>query len=142
VDLLCGVLSGSSYGDDVHNLGRDVPEGEVAAPRVGHFFMALDIERFMPLAEFEARAQGFVDMVRATPKALDQERIFLPGEKEEERTRLHRAGAAAQRGRAGAGHAAPRGGRPWLIRWTSPSWGVALWGARWPWRCPSSPAAP
>ncbi len=89
VDLLCGVLSGSGYGDDVHNLKREVPEGEVAAPRVGHFFMALDIEKFMPLAEFEARAQGFVDMVRENPKALDQERVFLPGEKEQERTRLH-----------------------------------------------------
>lgn len=90
VDLLCGVLSGSAYGDDVHNLKAEVPEGEIAAPRVGHFMMALDIEKFMPLAAFEARAQGFVDMVRDNPKALDQERIFLPGEKEEERTRLHR----------------------------------------------------
>jgi len=89
VDLLCGVLSGSGYGDDVHNLKREVPEGEVPAPRVGHFFMALDIERFMPLADFEARAQDFVDRVRESPKALDRERIFLPGEKEEERTRLH-----------------------------------------------------
>jgi len=89
VDLLCGVLSGSSYGDDVNNLKREVPEGEVAGPRVGHFFMALDIKSFMPLAEFEARAQGFVDMVRANPKALDREQIFLPGEKEEERSRLH-----------------------------------------------------
>jgi L-2-hydroxycarboxylate dehydrogenase (NAD+) len=89
VDLLCGVLSGSAYGHDVHNLKREVPAGEIAAPRVGHFFMVLDIEKFMPLAEFEARAQGFVDMVRSNPKALDQEQVFLPGEKEEERTRLH-----------------------------------------------------
>lgn len=89
VDLLCGVLSGSAYGDDVHNLKREVADGEIAAPRVGHFFMALDIEKFMPLEVFEARAQGFVDMVRDNPKALDKEHIFLPGEKEEERTRLH-----------------------------------------------------
>ncbi len=89
VDLLCGVLSGSAFGEDVHNLKAEVPEGEIAAPRVGHFFMALDLERFMPLALFEARAQDFAEMVRRNPTAVDQERIFLPGEKEQERARLH-----------------------------------------------------
>jgi LDH2 family malate/lactate/ureidoglycolate dehydrogenase len=92
VDVLCGVLSGSAYGWDVDNLDRPVPEGEIAAPRVGHFFMAMDIARFMPLDRFRARLDGLVTMLKESLKALDQTTIYIHGEKEAIRAALHETG--------------------------------------------------
>ncbi|MFH2008959.1 MAG: Ldh family oxidoreductase [bacterium] len=92
VDLLCGVLSGSAFGLDVHNLSREAEDGEIVAPRVGHFFLAADISRFMPLATFEQRVDDFADMITGSRKALDQERIFMPGEKEDLRAQAHETG--------------------------------------------------
>lgn len=89
VDMLCGVLSGSAFGSDVNNLKREVPEGEIAAPRVGHFFLALDPERFMSSEELQQRVSDFQTMLRDSPKALDQTTIFIHGEKERIRAAMH-----------------------------------------------------
>jgi LDH2 family malate/lactate/ureidoglycolate dehydrogenase len=89
VDVLSGVLSGSAFGPDVHNLGREVANGERATPRVGHFFMALDVGRFMPIARFEERMDELMTIITQSPKALDAERIFIHGEKEFIRAELH-----------------------------------------------------
>lgn len=86
VDVLCGVLSGSAFLDDVHNLKREVAPGEVAAPRVGHFFLALDAGRFMPIDRFEQRMDELAERLRDSPKAADQDAILLHGEKEFRRT--------------------------------------------------------
>ena len=86
VDVLCGVLSGSAFLDDVHNLKREVPEGEIAAPRVGHIFMAVDVGRFQPIEAFEQSMDEFIDRLKASPKAVDQDEILVAGEKEWRRT--------------------------------------------------------
>jgi LDH2 family malate/lactate/ureidoglycolate dehydrogenase len=86
VDILSGVLSGSAFGPDVHNLKRETHPGQVAAPRVGHFFMSVDIARFMPIDEFKQRMDDLIELVRESPRALDQDRIFIHGEKEYLRT--------------------------------------------------------
>jgi LDH2 family malate/lactate/ureidoglycolate dehydrogenase len=86
VDILSGVLSGSAFGPDVHNLERDTPLGQVASPRVGHFFMAFDIARFMPIDEFKRRMDDLIELAKDSPRALDQDRIFIHGEKEYLRT--------------------------------------------------------
>lgn len=89
VDMLCGVLSGSAYGSDVNNLKRDVGPGEVAAPRVGHFFMALDPARFMPPEALQARVTAFSAMLRESPKAGGEKRIYIHGEKESIKSQVH-----------------------------------------------------
>jgi LDH2 family malate/lactate/ureidoglycolate dehydrogenase len=89
VDVLCGVLSGSAFGLDVDNLRRAPQPGETVAPRVGHFFLALDIARFMPVAEFGARLTELVGVLKNSRKALDRSTIYVPGEKEQARARLH-----------------------------------------------------
>lgn len=88
VDVLCGVLSGSAYGPDVDNVHQAKP-GEVPAPRVGHFFLALDVARFMPLAEFRRRLADLFRMLKESRKATDANEIYIHGEKEQIRTRLH-----------------------------------------------------
>jgi len=92
VDVLCGVLSGSAFGLDVDNLAGPAAVAAGAAPRVGHFFMAIDIARFMPLEEFGKRLDGLFSMLRSSKHALDQATIYVHGEKEQIRTMLHEGG--------------------------------------------------
>lgn len=89
VDVLSGVLSGSAFGVDVDNVRGPAAPGQVRAPRVGHFFLALDVERFMPLEEFRDRLASLFAMLKASRKALDKSEIYIHGEKEQVRTRLH-----------------------------------------------------
>ncbi len=89
VDVLCGVLSGSAFGLDVSNLQRTPRPGETVAPRVGHFFLAMDIAPFMPVAEFRERLAELARMLKDSPKALDRSTIYIHGEKEQTRAGLH-----------------------------------------------------
>jgi LDH2 family malate/lactate/ureidoglycolate dehydrogenase len=89
VDILTGVLSGAAYGPDVHNLKRPMPDGQLATPDVGHFFLAMDVSRFMPLETFEDRLDDLIDRLKDSKKALDQEAIFFHGEQSWARTRAH-----------------------------------------------------
>jgi LDH2 family malate/lactate/ureidoglycolate dehydrogenase len=93
VDVLCGVLSGSAFGPDVDNVTRKAQPGEMVASRVGHFFLAIDIARFMPLNEFSTRLAELFGVLKNSRKALDRSTIYIHGEKEQTRARLHeRAG--------------------------------------------------
>lgn len=75
IDLICGLLSGSKYGRDLLTFHKPIgPTG------VGAMFMAVDIGRFMPLARFETLANKYAEAIRNSQKAVDVERIFLPGE--------------------------------------------------------------
>lgn len=90
VDILTGVLSGAGYGpdvDDVHGAG-----GGRATPNVGHFFLAMDVARFMPLATFEARMDDLIGRIKGSRKALGQETIWIHGEKEFEMAECHLTG--------------------------------------------------
>jgi len=89
VDVLAGVLSGSAFGADVDNVRGAPGSGPGSAPRVGHFFLALDIARFMPLEEFRDRLAALFAMLKDSRKALDKSVIYIHGEKEQARTRLH-----------------------------------------------------
>ncbi len=89
VDMLCGVLSGSAYGREVHHLKREVAPGQIAAPRVGHFFMAIDPARFMSSQELQQRVRDFSAMLRESPTAEGEERIYIHGDKERIKGRMH-----------------------------------------------------
>jgi len=80
IDILAGMLSGSQYGPAVKTFHQPLgPTG------VGVFTMAIDIERFMPLLQFQALMQAYASSIRASKKAEGVERIFLPGEIEAEK---------------------------------------------------------
>jgi L-2-hydroxycarboxylate dehydrogenase (NAD+) len=89
VDILCGVLPGAGYATGVY------PKDESGKPlpaNIGHFFGALMVDGFRPLAEFEDSMDDIVGGLRSSAKAESQERIYIHGEKEfettEERMRL------------------------------------------------------
>ena len=76
VDIFSGVLSGSGFGT-----GVDIKDGKHFAC-TGHFFMAVNVEAFRPLAEFKKDMDELILQLKNSPKALGQNRIFIAGEKE------------------------------------------------------------
>jgi len=76
VDILCGVLSGASFGKAVGN------PGENRGANVGHFFMAFRVDNFRPLEEFKADMDSLIRQLKDAPKAEGQDRIYIHGEKE------------------------------------------------------------
>jgi LDH2 family malate/lactate/ureidoglycolate dehydrogenase len=80
VDVLSGLLSGSQFGPNVKTFHEPLgPTG------IGVFFMAIDIERFMPLREFMGLMTSYAESVKKTKKAKDVSQIYLPGEIEHEK---------------------------------------------------------
>ena len=81
VEILAAVLSGASITHDVKKwLGdTDVPPG------TGHGFIAIDVRKIAPLAEFKQRMDQMIRDIKTAPKAKGSARIWLPGEKEWER---------------------------------------------------------
>jgi len=61
--------------------------GQKVPFRVGHFFMAINIESFTPLEEFKATTSGILRDLRGSTKAPGRERIYTAGEKEVENAR-------------------------------------------------------
>ena len=88
VDVLCGVLSGALYADQVYPLGEQPqPAG------LGHVFGAIRVDAFRPLGDFAASMDDLQRRLKDAPKAEGQERIYIHGEKEfEEAERRAQAG--------------------------------------------------
>jgi LDH2 family malate/lactate/ureidoglycolate dehydrogenase len=75
VDVLSGVLTGSGFLSAVHS-----PYKTAEKSNCGHLMIALDIEAFQPLAEFNARMERFVEEIKAVPTAKGFDEVFYPGE--------------------------------------------------------------
>lgn len=83
VDLLCGPLTGSSWGLDVYGQrGADL----------GQWFLALRVDCFRDPAEFRADATQLLDAVRGAKRVAGQPRIYIAGEKEAEESERRRQG--------------------------------------------------
>jgi LDH2 family malate/lactate/ureidoglycolate dehydrogenase len=85
VDMLSGVLSGSSFLDDVHG-----PYDPVNRSGAGHFFAAFDVEKFQPRAQFDARMEEYIARLKAVPVAPGHQEVFYPGEIEARNDAKHR----------------------------------------------------
>ncbi|MDM5198994.1 Ldh family oxidoreductase [Fictibacillus enclensis] len=76
IDILSGVLTGAGFGKYVNNMYENWEEPQ----NVGHFFVAIDINRFMPIEFFKQRMDLYIREIKAEPKANGVEEIFIPGE--------------------------------------------------------------
>jgi LDH2 family malate/lactate/ureidoglycolate dehydrogenase len=85
VDILSGVLSGSGYGRNVHSMYKDLQH----PAEVGHFFLCVNIEAFMPKDIFYQRIDGMIREIKNSTKRQGVDEIRIPGEKKE-RTREER----------------------------------------------------
>jgi amino acid adenylation domain-containing protein len=79
LEVLAGVLSGAGFSAD-HS--REKLHGSSQAPDYGHFFIAIDPERFMPAAEFAARVDRMIDQTKHGEHAENIDEILIPGEME------------------------------------------------------------
>lgn len=57
-------------------------DGKKVPYHLGHFFIAIDVEHFVPLSVFKSIAGAILRELRASKKAPGQERIYTAGEKE------------------------------------------------------------
>lgn len=79
IDVLSGVLSGGRFGG---HLGPQA-DGIIRNAGVSHFFMMLDVEKFMPLEDFRERIACMTNDIKALPKIEGVSEIFMPGEIEQ-----------------------------------------------------------
>jgi L-2-hydroxycarboxylate dehydrogenase (NAD+) len=81
VEILSAALQGGAF---LYGLIGFDESGRRQPYRVGHFFMAIDIRRFIPLEEFERTTGTILRQLRSAPKAAGCTRIYTAGEKEAE----------------------------------------------------------
>jgi ureidoglycolate dehydrogenase (NAD+) len=79
IDILCGILTGMPFGRDISRMYADPIEQKRL---LGHFFVAIDIERFVPLQTFRARLQEMMDQVRKEPRKDESVPVMVPGDPE------------------------------------------------------------
>lgn len=77
VEILSGILSGSAYGPRVGWI-YDESTGPVD---IGHFFLAVDINRLMPLPQFLGRMDHMTREIKDSPRAEGVNEILIPGER-------------------------------------------------------------
>mgnify|MGYP005754177073 FL=1 len=85
MDILGGVLSGAAFAGRVAN-----PHMDLDRPQdVGHLFLCIQPNLFLPGADFAGRMDELIDRTKAEPKAQGFDEILIPGERES-RTRAQR----------------------------------------------------
>ncbi|WP_347488859.1 Ldh family oxidoreductase [Desulfoscipio sp. XC116] len=77
VEILAGVISGAAYGPHV----GWIYDESLEPVNIGHFFIAMNIESFMPKNEYINRMENMISEIKAVPKAEGYDRILLPGER-------------------------------------------------------------
>ncbi|HEV3158085.1 MAG TPA: Ldh family oxidoreductase [Candidatus Baltobacteraceae bacterium] len=84
VDILCGVLSGGKFGNDL-----PLPSSRPAEGAISHFFAAFRIDAFRDIAEFKRDMDKELLDFKHSAKVPGQERIYVAGEIEHEKTLTH-----------------------------------------------------
>ncbi|MFZ5650862.1 MAG: Ldh family oxidoreductase [Bacillota bacterium] len=77
VEILSGVLSGSAYGPRVGWIYDESTD----PVNIGHFFLAIDISKLMPLSDFLSRLDHMVGEIKDSPRSKGVDEIFIPGER-------------------------------------------------------------
>lgn len=85
VDMLSGVLTGSGFLSAVHS-----PYQTSAKSNCGHLIVAMNIEAFQPLGQFQKRMEKFIREIKSVPLATGHDEVFYPGEIEANNDLRHR----------------------------------------------------
>ena len=86
VDMMSGVLTGSGFLSAVHS-----PYKTAEKSNCGHMMIALNVEAFQPLADFNARMEQWVAEIKSVPVAKGFDEVFYPGEIEARNNEKHRS---------------------------------------------------
>jgi len=75
VDVISGALAGAACGKDVCSL---YPEEQKC--NAGHFFLAINVNAFIPIRDFKAAVDKVVLELRSSPPAPGYASVLIPGE--------------------------------------------------------------
>lgn len=84
VDILCGVLSGGAFGPSLPHV-TDTKEGAIS-----HWFGAFRVDAFREVEQFKADMDKELRFFKESQKVPGQDRIYVAGEVEFEKTKYHR----------------------------------------------------
>lgn len=79
VEIFSAAFQNGTY---LWGLTDEDSDGRAQFLRIGHFFMALDVEHFIPLDAFKAITGSMMRELRTATKLPGQDRIYTAGEKE------------------------------------------------------------
>jgi LDH2 family malate/lactate/ureidoglycolate dehydrogenase len=85
VDILCGVLSGGAFGNDL-----PLPSDGPRLGAISHFFAAFRIDGFRDPEQFKADMDAELRAFKDSAKSPGQDRIYVAGEIEHEKTAYNR----------------------------------------------------
>jgi LDH2 family malate/lactate/ureidoglycolate dehydrogenase len=88
VEIFSAAFQNGTYLSGLHDTDA---EGQPQFLRIGHFFLAIDVEHFLPLADFQRIVGSMMRELRGSAKAPDQDRIYTAGEKAHANTQRVRA---------------------------------------------------
>ncbi len=77
VEILSGILTGAAFGPHVQNYFQP----NLPPSNVGHFFILLDIQQWMPLNMYFDRMRQLIDELKNVPRAKGFDAILYPGER-------------------------------------------------------------
>jgi LDH2 family malate/lactate/ureidoglycolate dehydrogenase len=78
IEILAGLLGGAPY----FGVERDKVGDHMHERGIGHFFMAIDPARFMPLEQFKASVNRMTLEIKSSPRSPGVDEIYFPGEPE------------------------------------------------------------
>jgi LDH2 family malate/lactate/ureidoglycolate dehydrogenase len=79
VEIFSAAFQNGAYLSMLHDKDH---AGNTQFLRIGHFFMAINVEDFIPLDEFKRITGSMMRELRGSRKAIEQPRIYTAGEKE------------------------------------------------------------
>jgi L-2-hydroxycarboxylate dehydrogenase (NAD+) len=85
VEILSASLQSGAF---LYGLTGVSPDGKTQPFRIGHFFLAINIEFFVPLDEFKLTTGKILRDLRNSHRAPGQPRIYTAGEKEYEMLKI------------------------------------------------------
>jgi L-2-hydroxycarboxylate dehydrogenase (NAD+) len=78
VEIFSAAFQDGAFLSELHDHDK---QGNVHFLRIGHFFLAINIEYFLPLDSFRKTTGSIVRELRASKKAPGEEKIYTAGEK-------------------------------------------------------------
>ena len=72
IEILAGLLAGAPY----FGIDRSGVDSHMRERGIGHFFMAIDPCRFMPLPEFKAAITSMIETIKESPRMPVQKKFF------------------------------------------------------------------
>ena len=79
LEILCSLLSGMSFGPNVSSMfGNSMSEKR----KLGHFFIAINISKFVDINIFKSRLKKMMNQLRDQPSKIQGKNIIAPGDPE------------------------------------------------------------